>query len=352
VQPNLPFVAGTLLFTVGAMQRHASRLQHRLDEAENRRQQEAEALHQNLQQLVVGSAGKAPADGGDLQHMLLSMQRQDEKITNLTKAIKMYGKPLMEISGQGTELAGGLASLKALVDGGVESNRQGMSRIESQLRAPQNQKEFTELNGAVQKLMARIEALAAQKGTVDLAPLQQQVSRLEVTVAAIAQRLDDNEVRKSLLRLEEASHKERDVLQELLRGDSVQKASAQLQARVDSVTKGLNDGLAQLREGNLNGLETAVRDIQREVSGVATTVAQINAAVKGGVRVANQATPTPMPAPTPHEPTATAATPVAAATPSPASTAGDSGGGYATGSRSSGGKNVLGAIAKLKQMKG
>ncbi|MBL8752304.1 MAG: hypothetical protein JNK15_03305 [Planctomycetes bacterium] len=347
VQPNLPFVVGTLLFAAGAMQRHIGRLQHRLDEAENRRQLDADAMHQNLQQLVAGSTDKAPGQGDDLQHMLMALQRQDEKINNLTKAIKMYGKPLMEISGQGTELAGGMANLKALVEGGVESNRQGLSRIESQLRAPQNQKEFTELGGTVQKLMARIEALASQKASVDLAPLQQQIGRLEVTVAAVAQRLEDNEVRKSLLRLEEASHKERDVLQELLRGDSVQKATAQLQARVDSATKGLNDGLAQLREGNLNGLETAVRDIQREVAGVATTVAQINAAVKGGVRVANA---TSAPAVATPEPVAMAAT--AAPAPAAAATPAADGGAYSTGSRSSGGKNVLGAIAKLKQMKG
>lgn len=353
VQPNLPFVLGTLLFAAGATQRHIGRMQQRLDEAESRRQFDTNAMQQNLQQLVADSGNKAPAQGEEMQHLMMSLQRQDEKINNLTKAIKMYGKPLMEITGQSTDLAGGMANIKALVEGGIEANRQGLGRLEAQLRAPQNQKEFSELNGSLQKLMARIESLAGQKTTVDMTPLQQQVGRLEVTVAAIAQRLEDNEVRKSLLRLEEQGQKDRDTLQELLRGETVQKATASLQSRVETATKGLADGLTQLRDGNLGGLENAVREIQREVSGVATTVAQINAAVKGGVRVATAAVAapaTPTPATSDSTPTAT---PAPAPAPAAAATGtGEGGGGYSTGARSTGSKNVLGAIAKLKQMKG
>jgi hypothetical protein len=82
-------------------------------------------------------------------------------------------------------------------------------------------------------------------------------------------------------------------------------------------------------------------------------VAQINAAVKSGARLDASAAPTA---------TATAAAPSPATSPAPSSPAptadggvapsNGGGGGYQTGARSSSGRNVLGAIARLKQMKG
>ncbi len=348
VQPNILFVLGALLVAAGATQRHIGRLQRRLDDTENRRQADADVVHQNLQQLVDDnerSNNKAPAEGEDLQHVLLSLQRQDEKINNLTKAIKMYGKPLMEISGQSSDVTSILGTIKTLVEGGAEASRQTLARMETQLRTPTSNKELAELNGAVQKLAARIEALGSKASAVSLEPVLQQLGRLEVAIAAVAQRLEDTEVRKSLLRLEETSQRGQQAVQELLRGDSMRQATAHLQERVDTASKGLSDGLAQLRDGNLGALEAAVRDVQREVSGVATTVAQINAAVKSGVRSANVSAAAPT-APTP--------TPVTTPSPAAAPTGGttEGGSGYQTGTRTTGSKNVLGAIAKLKQMKG
>jgi BioD-like phosphotransacetylase family protein len=95
-------------------------------------------LQESLQFLVAAqqaTAAKAPAAGEELQHVLITLQRQDEKINNLTKAIKMYGKPLMEISGQGTELAGSLAQIKTAVEAAAEVGRQANHRLESQLRS-------------------------------------------------------------------------------------------------------------------------------------------------------------------------------------------------------------------------
>lgn len=355
VTPNLTFVLGALLVAAGMTQRHVGRLQQRLEEAESNRREDASAVRANLQQLVDDTQReKAPAQGEELQHVLLSLQRQDEKVNNLTKAIKMYGKPLMEIAGQSTELAGALPTIKALVEGGTESARQGINRLEAQLRAATTSKDLTEMNASLQRLAQRVEAIANTSQTVSLEPLQQQLGRLEIAVGAVAQRLEDSEVRKSLLRLEDATQKGREAVQELLRGDSVRQATAQLQSRVEAATKGLADGLTQLRDGNLGGLENSVREIQREVATVATTVAQINAAVKGGVRLAANA-PAPAPAPVP-ETSAVAAT--AGAAPAPTAkaattppAAAEATSGYQTGTRTSGGKNVLGAIAKLKQMK-
>ena len=37
--------------------------------------------------------------------MLIALERQDEKVNNLSKSLKMYGKPLMEIATQGNDIA-------------------------------------------------------------------------------------------------------------------------------------------------------------------------------------------------------------------------------------------------------
>jgi hypothetical protein len=350
---------GAVTAAAGFVRRQVGVVQQRQAEADAQRQAEVETLQQSVQELAAShhAAGDKPAAGEELQHLLMAMQRQDEKVNNLTKAIKMYGKPLMEIAAQGTEIAGGIAGVRTVVDGGTESTRQAITRLEGQLRSLGGKQELAELQAGLGKLAARLEAVASNKGQgPDLAPLQQQLGRLEVTVAAMAQRLEDSEVRKSLLRLEEAAQKERDTMQELLRGEQLQKVAGELQTRLDRSTKNLADGLSQLREGNLGGLESAVRDIQREVTGVATTVAQINAAVKNGARVAvapaaaPTAAPAAAPAAAPVAGTPTAAAPAPAAAPA-AAAATENAGGYQTGTRSSGGKNVLGAIAKLKQMK-
>jgi len=356
--PQGLFVCGLVLAAAGASMRRTARLQQKFDDAEERRTAEAAKLHQGLHGLLSAQAttNDRPAAGEeDLQHVMLALQRQDEKLNNLTKAFKMYGKPLMEIANQGADLAGALATVKSQVEANGESSRSALLRMETQLKSPAGKQDLADLQNNMLKLVQKVEALAGQSPAAALQPLQQQVGRLEVGVAAIAQRLEDSEVRKSLLRLEESATKSRETMQELLRADGVKKAAGELQDKLDRATRGLQDGIVQLRDGNLGGLENAVRDIQREVAGVATSVAQIHAAVKSGVRVATTAAPAAAPAaPAPSAPPAATAPSAPAATPA-APAAGDGkgadGGGYQTGSRSSGGRNVLGAIAKLKQMK-
>jgi chromosome segregation ATPase len=350
-------IGGLVLLATAGQLRRASALQRAVLQESQQRREQLRAVQATLLELESNHhAAKLPAVGEEMQHALLALQRQDEKVNNLTKAIKMYGKPLMEIASQGQDLDGSLAQVKTLVEGGSESTRQAVVRLETQLRnqAPAG-KELTELNQQVGKLAGRIEALATKAEPPSLAPLQQQLGRLEVAIAAVAQRLEDSELRKGVLRLEATAQQSRELLQEVLRGEPVQKASSDLAQRLDGAVRGLQDGLARLRDGNLGGLETAVRDIQREVSGVATSVAQIHVAVKNGVRVATTAAVPPPAAATPAAaPTAAptpAAAPAAASAPTAAAPTAD-GGGYQTGSRATPSKNVLGAIAKLKQMKG
>lgn len=352
VEPASLMVAGLVLVLAGTNRRRLGTLQEQIDQTRNHESDTTTSLRESLQFLVDAqhaSNERPPAAGEELQHVLIALQRQDEKINNLTKAIKMYGKPLMEISGQGTELAGSLNQAKTSIEAGNDAAVKALARIETQLKSQGTPgKEFAELAAAVQKVGAAVDALQ-KKGNAgpSLEPLQQQVGRLEVSVAAIGQRLEDSELRKSLLRLEDTTQKARDDMQQLLRGENLQKATTQLQDRLDKATGRLTEGLTQMRDGHIGGLETSIREIQREISGVATTVAQIQASVKSGARAtaapAPAAAATPAPAPAPER------TPAPTAPTTPA--ADSAGTGYSTGTRSSGGKNVLGAIAKLKQMK-
>jgi hypothetical protein len=343
VAPHTVTLLGLAVFAIAAGRRRSSQLQARLMEMEVQGQQTADELRDTLAQLLAGHNGtnstNSNADSAaDMQHVMLSLQRQDQKINNLTKAIKMYGKPLMEIAGQGTELAGSVAQVRSLTEGAAESNRQAINRVEQLVRS--------------------------SSGKNDLGDLPEQVGKLQVSLAAMSQRLEDNEVRKSLVRVEDATTQLRSHLETLLTGETVKSATAELQTSLTKATAELSNGIKQLQDGNLAGLETSVRDIQRELSGLATGMSQVQAAVKSGARVAQA------PQPTAPEATATsqAAKVQSANNPSSSNPGSDNPGssaaagttataevetaGYSTGKRKTTGKNVLGAIAKLKQMKG
>jgi hypothetical protein len=330
--PSL-IVLATVLFTGAICIRRIGALRNELDDQEERRAEANAALLEDIQRLL-----PAQTDTSGLQHLRLAMQRQDEKVNNLTKAIKMYGKPLMEIASQCAEINGGVAQTKTAVEGIAEATRQSTSRLEAQLRAP------------------------AAGGKTDLGELPQKLGRLEVSVAAIAQRLEHSEMQKSVLRLEDGTRELRAEVQQLLKGDVVRQATTDLQKRLEQSTQSLSQGLQQLREGNLGELDAAVRQVLREVSGIATTVAQLQANVRAGARpaAATETTPAPVPAavattaPAPAQASAPAPAPVAATAPASgdAASSGAEAGGYQTGKRTVGSKNVLGAIAKLKQMKG
>ncbi|MCB9876391.1 MAG: hypothetical protein H6835_02225 [Planctomycetes bacterium] len=326
---QLLVLCGLLLWTIGRGQRNSAALHGRLAQLEQDRRDADEELHDTIRHLHERAAPQvSPHDGGELEHVMLSLQRQDQKINNLTKAIKMYGKPLMDIAGQGTDIAGAVAQVRTLVEAGAESTRSGLQRLEEQGRKASKQ--------------------------LDLGDLPTQVKQLGVSLAAVTQRLEDTEVRKSLVRLEDFAKELRQEVQVLQRGEPTQAAAEAMIARLEEARKGLAAGIQQLRDGNLNGLENSVRELLREVSGLATSTAQIQAAVKGGARIATG----------PASPTGTVAAP-AAASPAPAATPaaapvaatspegeGEGATGYQTGKRNTAGKNVLGAIARLKQMKG
>ncbi|MGK0156359.1 MAG: putative nucleic acid-binding Zn-ribbon protein [Neolewinella sp.] len=332
IAPQTITLLGLAVFAIGTSQRRTSRVQQRLKAFETDRSSVDDELRDTLAQILQGQVGQGmnSAESDDTQQLMLSLQRQDQKINNLTKAIKMYGKPLMEIAGQGTELAGSVAQVKALVEGAAESTRQGVNRVEQLVRGG--------------------------SGKTDLGDLPAQIGKLHVSLTAMSQRIEDTEVRKSLVRVEDATTQLATQLATLERGENVKAATTELQQSLDQATSGLQKGLEQMREGNLTGLETSVKDIQRELAGLATAMSQVQAAVKNGAHVAasaRQAAPAPVAAAATAAPTTSSANNQAAASGGQTAAANDKDdSGYTTGKRKSGGQNVLGAIAKLKSMKG
>lgn len=299
--PQLPLTIGAVLAALGLMQRRVGAIQQRLDDSERRREANDAALTEALDQLLENTAGHAAdASGGHpAERALLALQRQDQKINNLTKATKMYGKPLMEIAAQGTEVASSLTQLQAAVEG--LAARTGPSQPGADLG----------------EVPARLDALADA------------VSSLQAHAQA-----DGREVKAALAQL---SSQQEDRLGE-----------DQLQVRLAEATTRIGEGIDQLRDQDVAGIESSVRDVQREVSALAGAIAKLQGAAPAVAPAATAtATTASSTAPTPSTP--------AAASPSTTSAAGEapsSDGGYATGERKSRGSNVLGAIAKLKQMKG
>lgn len=354
--PTLTFVLGAALVGVGRLRRQFHQLQVDSAAASAVAAASLTAVQDAVQRLVDRSCGaEAPgsASGEDLQHVLVALQRQEEKLNNLTKATKMYGKPLMEIAAQTTEVAGIMHQLRTSLDTSGELQRQVQGRLENQLRSVGGIKADLEaLTKGLQQLTATVAAAPANLPSLE--PLQQHLARVEVAVQAVAQRLEDTEVRKSLLRLETAQEQTHSAVQQLSRQEAVVQLATNLQRQIEGATTRMCEGLAQLRDGNLGGLETGLREVQREVAGVATALAQVQAAVKaGGTRgVAAASAPTPPiaapSAPTPNPAAGSAGNPTAPASPAPGT---DAASAYQTGTRSSSGKNVLGAIAKLKQLK-
>lgn len=313
--PTTLFVLGAVAFGAGCVRRWLNEVRDAQQPEDSNGTEELSAQIAELLERQHAGAGANAESLGDVQQVLLALQKQDDKTNNLTKAIKMYGKPLMDIANHGTELAATLAQVKTAVDGGGDSQRAAWSRIESLIRKTGGD------------------------------AMQEQLGRFEVAIQAVSQRLED--AARTLIRLEDAAGKSREQIDELSRGESVEAATKNIQQQLEDSTRKLQGGIEELREANLGELETTVRDIQREVATIATAVSQIQAAIKAGGFA--KAAPAPAAASAP----APAKAPSASKDSAPdAGADGDESAGYSTGARRSKGKNVLGAIAKLKQMKG
>ncbi|MGE3174280.1 MAG: hypothetical protein AB7O97_16750 [Planctomycetota bacterium] len=361
---------GTVAYVLGAMRRQATLAQARYD-AISFQQQEAQLdMQANLQYLIEQQqqhAERPPAQGEELERVLVGLQRQDEKVNNLSRALKMYGKPLMEIANQSADVSAQVNQVKGHLEAMLAAMQQGFTRVETAARS-----HTIDIGPLAQKADETAEDLhrtltAFGDRLPKAGQIEQQMVRIEAQVQAMSQRFDDSDMRKSLVRLEDTSKVHGKKLEELARAESLQAESRKLEKLLDTSIGKVGIAVDQVRDKNLGALENAVRDIQRELAGLATSVAYIQQAVRdgGGRSASPRASHAPAPTAAPTAATAAATTaPTTAPAPAPAPTAGGAPAapaaaagkdgddpGYRTGKRASSGKNVLGAIAKLKQMK-
>jgi hypothetical protein len=396
VDPAVLLALGAVAFVIGVVRRQTALAQTQLAAMAQQQQGEQTDLQANVQWLVEQQHAhleRPPAKGEELERVLEVLHRQDEKLGNVSKALKMYGKPLMEIANQIADVSAQLAQLKGQVEALVGSLPAAFAQLEASARAePVDLGPLEQQTGELAQDLRKTLTAFGEKlpSSQALQQLQQQLVRVEASVQATSQRLDDSEVRKSLVRLEDTSKAHGKKLEEVARQEALQSESQRLERQLDNSIGKVQAAVEQVRSKHLGGLENTVRDVQRELSSLATSVAYIQQAVKGGARVAAApATPVAHAAPAAPAPTHTppaahaapaaapyhaepvahaapaaaaahAAPPAAAAAAAPATpidTKGlnDAQAGVAqnkTGARAASGKNVLGAIAKLKKMKG
>ncbi|GDY00782.1 hypothetical protein LBMAG49_01110 [Planctomycetota bacterium] len=344
------YTISAVLLVAGVLHRQMSRLTA-MSRQQETAQQHIQSHMQHMLDQEARAAERPPAEGEELERVLVALERQDEKINNLTKALKMYGKPLMEIANSSADVTSQLAGVKSQ----TENLRDTLKTELQQLLNSSNSSD--ELGDAVGK---RLDALSEK-----LSPhaLQQQIARLEASIQAISLRLEDSEVRKSLVRLEDADKVQARKLENLTHTEAMQKDLGKIEHQLDLGLGKLSNALEQVRSGNLGAIETTVRDMQRELAGLATSMANVQQAVRtGGNQKAAAAQPAMVyAAADSHVASNATAADSAKKQPAPAvESAVDTKGmndaqvGAAqnqTGSRASSGKNVLGAIAKLKKLK-
>ncbi len=358
---------GAVLFVLSVVRRQHSLAQARYEQLAQAQSEKESELHGSVQYLVEQhqlSTERPPAEGEELQRVLLALERQDEKVGNLTKALKMYGKPLMEIAQQGNDLAAQLQQQKQQIEAIQAAMQQGLAKVES--AAKSLSVDLTPLEQSFQKLASDLKqamAAVAEKAPQD-PQLMQALQRVETSITSIGKRLDDGDMKQSLTRLEDTSKAYGQKLERLANQDTLHEEMQRLERVVDTTVGKLTNTVDQVRDKDLGGLENSVREIQREVTGLANSVASIQQAIRTS---AQQKAPAMAAASVAHEPAhassshagnhepAVHAQPAAHAAPAAPGSSTDAQAGVAenrTGTRAASGKNVLGAIAKLKQMKG
>ncbi|MBI5853356.1 MAG: hypothetical protein HZB39_20290 [Planctomycetes bacterium] len=316
IGPRSLVVAGIALFTVGLVQREFARRAA----TETRRYQGLDRSLRLIADVVnIKSASTAPPTDA----LRAEFDRLDEKIANLTRATKLYGTPLLEISNQVSDLANRLQDVLAI----EPKLREAIGEIGLQLAGERSggvaDGAITELKHAVEGSRDRaVEAGTLAKRAADA------VDELQLELMTVMQSAQED-LRRAI-------------------GDDLAKACRTIDAATAQAggTGGTPD---------LGPLTQSLAQIQRDVTALATVVARLEqrpAQVAAAPPSTAQSSPvTPMGSTLAAAPPETPA--AAAATPATASTgAGDANATKIAGARQTNNKNVLGAIAKLKSMRG
>ncbi|MEC7582720.1 MAG: hypothetical protein VYE77_00250, partial [Planctomycetota bacterium] len=292
---------------------------------------------------------RPPAQGEELERVLMVLQRQSDKVNNLSKALKMYGKPLMEIANQSATTSEQLNDLRSDIQT-VTEHQQQSSSVDLEPVQMVLDKLSSDISFQFQKLAEQ---------APDNSGLQQQLTRLEASVQAMSQRQDDGEVRRGLMRLEDSSKTLSDKVAALAKAETVSEESGKIERQLDLATGKLDKSMEQLRTQQISALEEAIADVQRELTGMATSIAYIQQSLKNA--------PSEQPAPRQKsggrkgnssgakakkgQDNAKAKNSSDSSTSDDPSDAATGAAQNRTGARASAGKSVLASIAKLKNMK-
>jgi hypothetical protein len=303
--------------------------------------------------------------GDEIGQVLFALQRNEEKLTNLTRATKTFGKPLVEITSQMAEATSLAAQSQTMIQALRVASENGLNKVEEEMRKlaePKPLPQLAELQHAVEDLRTavpgRLDAAVKElKSGPDalVRHLQTLGTTLETALAGTGQRVRDS-VEALGKDLSGTTHRLRDNVDAL--GKDLALTAQRLHAGLEALGKDLAGKLAAAHGGSretsvdLTPVHNALADVRRELA---------NLARAGSTRAAPAAPAAPATPPAPAAPAAAAppppaapaaATPAAPASAAPAEPNPASGLAHSiAGARSSKGSNVLGAIAKLKKMR-
>lgn len=282
-----------------------SSLRRQQDHVGNRTDAYVAPMHEMLAYIAQRAEGRVERE--EIERTMIAIQRLDEKIQNLSRATKMYGKPLVDVANQMQEAANHLQEIEGSLDGVVE-------KVESSSR----------------RLGEDLSKLIGATGSDDNIPIEQ----FDNLVAAT--RKSANILAELKLDLETAPDPTQpmDALQQSL--DAIRTELAELKHELAN---------AKSDDHALDGLQQAVASILGEVGQLSNAIATLERAPEPAAPTAPK-TSKASKAKAPAQPTAAADGDGAAAN--------DAKSGLAqsiAGERKGKGKNVLGAIAKLRQMR-
>ena len=127
---------------------------------------------------------RPPASGEELERVLLVLQRQDEKVNNLTRAIKMYGKPLIEITKQMADVTARIEALRSSV--GTIAETVDTSGLETAL-AGISESLQKQIGGELDKILSEVSKQDDDTLTKTLAELKQEMSQMASSVQRLQQ---------------------------------------------------------------------------------------------------------------------------------------------------------------------
>lgn len=292
------------------------------------------ALERRLRQSISDQPRETAVQGtsSDFPALKVEFDRLDEKIANLTRATKLYGTPLLEISNQVAELSNRLQDV-----GDIDQRFQSV---------------VAQLNSAeaisredLSPVMRAIEAVRDKTVEV-LTSLRQSAKEVIESVGKSGESLREG-IRQTGSAVEDC---QLEVLQSLrnTQEESRRTVTDAAERVVHAVEQRASEHKQTVTQGHttLHQIEATLSRVQTEVQGLATSVARLGARAPAAHAHAE---------PRAHEPAPQAAAPQAPAQTAPQGATPAAGGddvpAKIAGSRQAPTKNVLGAIAKLRSMR-